>query len=179
MRSACVMTSAGISLAALCVWVGASLYGANAAPEAGNAEAALSMAPSMVDRTHRSDRIKPSVVSVGDLAGAIDTGFASVEVAGQLASAIVIRDQYGRLLYSMDPATQTTVIAKRPMTYGRSLPPKNRETADRKSSPSPSVELPDGCEGAFSPYAAPKMAHVIGRCISAIPGSVQVASAGR
>jgi hypothetical protein len=39
--------------------------------------------------------------------------------------------------------------------------------------------MPDGCEGAFSPYAAPRMAHVIGRCISSLPQSVHVASLAR
>ncbi len=175
MRSACVMTSVGICVAALCIWAGASLYVANAAPEVANTEATRAM----VDRTHRGDRQTLSIISVVDPAGADDTGFASVEVAGQPASAIVIRDQSGRLLYSMDPATRTTVVAKRPMMHGRFVPPTSPETADRKPAASPSVELPDGCEGAFSPYAAPKMAHVIGRCISAISGSVQVASVGR
>jgi hypothetical protein len=32
--------------------------------------------------------------------------------------------------------------------------------------------LPDGCEGAFSPYAEPARAHVIGRCVSSVfPGT--------
>jgi hypothetical protein len=39
--------------------------------------------------------------------------------------------------------------------------------------------MPDGCEGAFSPYAAPRMANVIGRCISALPQSVHFASLTR
>jgi hypothetical protein len=156
--------------APLCIWAGASLYGANA-----SSSFEIS-APSWttVERARKGDRLTPPVA-----ADAADSAFASVEVAGRFDSAVIIRDKDGRLLYSADPVSQTTVIAKRMMTRERSSPVENLEPADPKRAVSPHGEMPDGCEGAFSPYAAPRMAHIIGRCISGIAGKVQMASAVR
>jgi hypothetical protein len=99
--------------------------------------------------------------------------FASVEVAGPLDVAITIRDHNGWLLYSVDPAILTTVIAKQMKRPGRSLPV---ELAPEPDNSLPG-EMPEECEGAFSAYASPRMAHIIEQCISAIAGNVQVALA--
>jgi hypothetical protein len=172
MRSACLMMSVGaFATVSFCAWAGASLYGANAARELDQ------RAPAMPERINKGDRLVPSVKSSADVSGAVDATFASVEVTGRLVSAITIRDQNGRVLYSADPDTRTTVIAKRPAIEEWSRPGKGVETADHKRPGSPSAVMPDGCEGAFSPYAAPSMKHVIGRCISEIAVNVRLASA--
>ena len=173
MRFACMMMSVGMGAAPLCIWAGVSLYGANAAPGFENRVPAWAM----VERARKGDRLTSPVKAAADASGTADSAFASVEVAGRLESAITIRDHNGRLLYSADPASQTTVIAKRMMTHERSRPMENREPADSKRAASPPGKMPDGCEGAFSPYAAPRMAHIIGRCISEIGGNVHVAAA--
>jgi hypothetical protein len=69
-----------------------------------------------------------------------------------------------------------TTVAKR-ATSARTVtaPPATEPESTTPKAP----EMPDGCEGAFSPYAAPRMAHVIGRCISSLPQSVHVASLAR
>jgi hypothetical protein len=172
MRSAClVMSVATLATVSCCAWAGASLYGANVAREL--AQRAPTRA--MVETISKGDRLVPSVKSPADVS--VDATFASVEVTGRLVSAITIRDQNGRVLYSADPDTRTTIIAKRPATEEWPRAAKGVETADHKQPASPSAKMPDGCEGAFSPYAAPRMKHIIGRCISEIAVDVRVASA--
>jgi hypothetical protein len=169
MKLASLTTSVGMC-APLCIWAGASLYGANASFNFENSAPAWTT----IERVWKGDRLAPPVA-----ADAADLAFASVEVAGRFDSAIIVRDKNGRLLYSADPASQTTVIAKRTMTRERSPPMENLEPADPKRAASPPGEMLDGCKGAFSPYAAPRMAHIVGRCISGIAGKVQVAWAAR
>jgi hypothetical protein len=85
----------------------------------------------------------------------------SVEIAGQPNFAITVRDPGGNLIYQVDPANRLTIVAKR---TGRTRAiPQMSTTQEMPGIPLP---LPEGCEGAFSPYAAPDRAHVIGRCIS-------------
>jgi hypothetical protein len=103
--------------------------------------------PTIVERAGKADSLKHIEVSAG-------TNVAiAVELRG--ASDIVIRDRDGNILFAVDQSARTTTVGKQ----GR----------QRASSP-PTVEraLPDGCEGAFSPYAEPTRAHVIGRCVSSI-----------
>ena len=59
------------------------------------------------------------------------------------------------ILFAVDRSARTTTVGK--------------QRRQRASSP-PAVEraLPDGCEGAFSPYAEPARAQVIGRCVSGV-----------
>jgi hypothetical protein len=172
MRFAFLMMTIGVSATPVCISVGASLYGANGDAEPEN------RAPTWttIERAHKSDRLTSFVTTAANISGLADSTFAAIEVAGPLASAIVVRDQNGRVLYSADPATRTTLIAKRPASPASPPPNKDREIRDPKEA-SPPREIPEGCEGAFSPYAAPRMAHVIGRCISGIVNDRQVASA--
>jgi hypothetical protein len=62
----------------------------------------------------------------------------AVELRG--ASDIVIRDRDGNILFAVDQSARTTTVGKQ-RRQRASAPP----TAERA--------LPDGCEGAFSPYA--------------------------
>jgi hypothetical protein len=101
----------------------------------------------------------------------------SVEVAGKSDAVVTVRDRDGRMLYRLDPAERTTIVAK-PMTQTPAAPsPSGYGLAPVQPSPSDATrELPDGCEGAFSPYVEPSMANVIGRCVSEVQSSVQIAS---
>jgi hypothetical protein len=74
----------------------------------------------------------------------------SAEIAGQSHSAVTVRDRDGSL-------NRLTIVAK---AKGR--------TRDVPATVQPTIALPlpDGCESAFSPYASPDRANVIGRCIS-------------
>jgi hypothetical protein len=104
-----------------------------------------------VERAGKADPLKHIEVSAG-------TNVAiAVELRG--ASDIVIRDRDGNILFAVDQSARTTTVGK--------------QRRQRASSP-PTVEraLPHGCEGAFSPYAEPARAHVIGRCVSSVfPGT--------
>ncbi len=165
---AIVLASMGICAVPLCTWAGASLYGETAAP---GFQGSIAMTTT-VERTSKGDRLLTRPSNPATEAAA---AFVSVEVTGRFETAVTIRDRQGRVLFSADPATQTTVIAKRQVPGG-AIPAHAPESADPRRVPSPAGAMPEGCEGAFSPYAAPRMAHVIGRCISAVTGSVQVAA---
>lgn len=84
----------------------------------------------------------------------------SVELSDHPQTVITIRDPNGSLLYQVDPAARTTTVAKR---AGRAVP---TPVTSSVNAPLVRLPLPDGCESAFSPYAAPDKADVIGRCIS-------------
>jgi hypothetical protein len=104
-----------------------------------------------VERAGKADSLKHIEVSAGT----------SVAVAVELTgpSDIVIRDRDGNILFAVDQSARTTTVGK--------------QRKQRASSP-PAVEraLPDGCEGAFSLYAEPARAHVIGRCVLGVfPGT--------
>jgi hypothetical protein len=89
----------------------------------------------------------------------------AVEMSG--ASDVVVRDGQGNVLFAVDSAARTTVVAK---SSGR--PASRQVTAPAER------DLPEGCEGAFSPYAEPSMAGIVGRCVSSIfPQIMMVASA--
>jgi hypothetical protein len=78
----------------------------------------------------------------------------SVELSGR--SDVIIRDRAGNILFAVDTAAQATSVAKQ---SGRGTPALEAN---------PPVDLPAGCEGAFSPYAEPSKATIIGRCLSGI-----------
>jgi hypothetical protein len=80
-------------------------------------------------------------------------------------SDVVIRDKAGNILFAVDNAARATTIAKQ---SARSAP------AMKANSPA-KVDLPAGCEGAFSPYAEPSKARIIGRCMSGIFFQAKVA----
>ena len=80
----------------------------------------------------------------------------AVELTGP--SDVVIRDRDGNILFAVDHAARTTTVGKQRRPH-RNVP---RDTAAAERA------LPDGCEGAFSPYVDPARAHIIGRCVSGI-----------
>jgi hypothetical protein len=112
--------------------------------------------PQSVDRLRKGDLLIRS--SAKDAASLI-----SVELSGR--SDVVIRDRAGNILFAVDNAAKATTIAKQSRP---SAPPL-------KANPPAEVDLPDGCEGAFSPYAEPVKARIIGRCMSGIVSQAETA----
>jgi hypothetical protein len=97
----------------------------------------------LVDHFQKGDRLSRSTAGSG-------TGSVAVEISGQ--SDVVIRDKEGNVLFAVDNTARTTTVAKQ----------GTRGTRSRKDIMAPAEkDLPDGCEGAFSPYAEPSMAGVI------------------
>jgi hypothetical protein len=83
----------------------------------------------------------------------------AVELTGP--SDVVIRDRQGFFLFAVDHSTRTTIVGKQ--GGGRAIVP---------SAPAQAHEpLPEGCEGAFSPYVEPSRAHILGLCVSSISES--------
>jgi hypothetical protein len=145
MRLKYLMISAGLFVAPLCAWETVSFY------DDGVLQPAASY---FIESAIKGDRtVRPFDVGMPAV---------SVEIAGQSNSTITVRDRDGGLLYQVDPANRVTVVAKR-TNPTRPMAVRSEETT---SPPVISLPLPDGCESAFSPYAAPNRAHVIGRCIS-------------
>jgi len=166
MRLAYQLIPAAICAIPLGAWAGASLYSSATrtdgfAPPAG-----------AVERSHKGSLLARPFGRSG-----VDIPVVEVEVNGRLDAAITLRDRDGQVLYRADPINHVTTVAKRATSARRvpAAPAAEPESTAPKASP----EMPDGCEGAFSPYAAPRMAHVIGRCISSLPPSVHVASLAR
>ena len=87
-----------------------------------------------------------------------------MEMSGR--SDVVIRDREGNILFAVDNAARATTIGKQ---SGRSAPPL-------KTYPPAEIDLPAGCEGAFSAYAEPSKARIIGRCMSGIFSQAETVS---
>jgi hypothetical protein len=138
--------SAGLCAIPLCAW--AAVFSDGWTPQ--------SVATSTVERAAKGDRtLAPfNVGSPG----------VSVEIADPLSSTITVRDRGGSMIYRIDPAERTTTVAKR-TNQNRAIP-ANSNGASKQVNPVNLLPLPEGCESAFSPYAAPEMALVVGRCIS-------------
>jgi hypothetical protein len=101
-----------------------------------------------VDRTAKSDRLARARGSQAS-ANAV-----AIELSGP--SDVVIRDQRGNIVFAVDHSARTTTVGKQ---GGRRL--TSPEVPGEAQKP-----LPEGCEGAFSPYVEPSKAHILGRCLS-------------
>jgi hypothetical protein len=120
---------------------------------------AVDQSPQSVDHSGKGDRLPGSKAFSG--AGAS----IAVEVSGM--SNVVVRDKRGNILFAVDSAARTTAVAKQ---SDSGAAPPHKVTAPAKR------DLPDGCEGAFSAYAEPAMAGIIGRCVSNIFPGVKMPS---
>jgi hypothetical protein len=109
-----------------------------------------------VDRVQKSDLLTRSKTSKEA------TSSISVELSGR--SDVVIRDRAGNILFAVDNAARVTTVAKQSDHSAPSLKPN----------PPAEIDLPAGCEGAFSPYAEPSKARIIGRCMSDIVTQAEV-----
>jgi hypothetical protein len=107
----------------------------------------------LVNRTAKSDRLVRSR-EVQSSANAI-----AIELTGP--SDVVIRDRRGFVLFAVDHSARTTIFAK-----------QGGSRATLPAAPAQAHEaVPEGCEGAFSPYVEPSKAHILGRCLSSISES--------
>jgi hypothetical protein len=86
----------------------------------------------------------------------------SVELSGR--SDVVIRDNAGNILFAVNNSARATTIAKQ----------RDRSAPAPKANKPVELDLPAGCEGAFSPYAEPSKATIIGRCMSSIVSQPEV-----
>jgi hypothetical protein len=166
MRLAFQLIPAVICAIPLGAWAGASLY---ASAPRGDDLAAASVS---VERANKGSRL------VQPFGTGAEGPQVEVEVNGRLDAAITLRDRDGQVIYRADPANHVTTMAKhaaarRPATAPKASGPESESKAPVAQ---PASAWPEGCEGAFSPYAAPRMAHVIGRCISALEPTVHFAS---
>jgi hypothetical protein len=107
----------------------------------------------LVNRMAKSDRL----AHVREVRGSANT--IAIELTGP--SDVVIRDRQGFILFAVDHSARTTVVGKQ--GGGRmTLPPAPVQAHE---------VVPEGCEGAFSPYVEPSKAHILGRCLSSIAES--------
>jgi hypothetical protein len=145
--------TAGLCAVASCAWAGVSFR------EGGVAPTTRSPLPStIVERMHKADRM----AGASNARGAGVPAF-SIETANSLESTVTLRDSNGSILYQVSPMDRTTTVAKR----AAQKPILSDLPEHLSPSQSARVEkMPDGCESAFSPYVAPRMASVIGRCVS-------------
>jgi hypothetical protein len=150
MRLAFQVIPAVICAIPLGAWGGASLY--SGAPRIDDP---VQVAAS-IERAHKGSQI------VRPFGTGADAPMVDVEVNGRLDVAITLRDRDGQVIYRADPVNHVTTMAKR----GAGRKPTAPVAREPETKAAPHEAMPDGCEGAFSPYAAPRMAHVIGRCIS-------------
>ena len=101
-----------------------------------------------VDRMAKSDRLmRPR--GTQSSANAV-----AIELSGP--SDVVIRDHRGNIVFAVDRSGRTTIVGKQGGT---------RLTSPKVPGEAPKP-LPEGCEGAFSPYVEPSKAHILGRCLS-------------
>jgi hypothetical protein len=114
--------------------------------------------PQTVDRALKGDRLMHPKTA-RDARSSI-----SVEMSGR--SDVVIRDRAGNILFAVDNAARATTVGKQ---SGRSVPAL-------KTNPPTEIDLPAGCEGAFSPYAEPSKAKIVGRCMSGIASQAETIS---
>jgi hypothetical protein len=103
-----------------------------------------------VNRTAKSDRL----VRAKGLQSSPNA--IAIELTGP--SNVVIRDRRGFIVFAVDHSARTTIVGKQGGGPVNSL-----------AAPAQAHEpVPEGCEGAFSPYVEPAKAHILGRCLSSI-----------
>jgi hypothetical protein len=152
MRMFQLTVTAGLCAVASCAWAGVSFREGGAAQ---NTRAPI--LSTAVERMHKADRMG----GASNVRGASVPAF-SIETASSLESTVTLRDSNGSILYQVSPMDRTTTVAKR-----AAQKPIRSESREPLSPSQATLEkMPDGCESAFSPYVAPRLANVIGRCVS-------------
>jgi hypothetical protein len=105
-------------------------------------------ASSALVRTAKSDRL---------VRGSGSQGSANpVTIELSVPSNVVVRDRRGNILFAVDHSARITIIGKQ-----GGDPSAFPEVTGGVQKP-----IPEGCEGAFSPYVEPSKAHILGRCLS-------------
>ncbi len=100
-----------------------------------------------------------------------------VRIAGALGMTGVALFSVGLIPFFADPTIGAGIAAKAPSVSvnrqfkGDRLPVANapsvaRPGLSRQEQSSKPPKMPVGCEGSFSPISSPRLAHVIGRCMT-------------
>jgi hypothetical protein len=123
---------------------------ATSASSTSSSREAQELISATIERTLKGDRLTHST----NIAGPSNS--TAIDLFG--TSDVVVRDAAGNILFAVNHSARTTTVGKQ---RSRRVTFPARPAAEGK-------ELPDGCEGAFSPYVEPDKAHIIGRCVSEI-----------
>jgi len=172
---------AGVLVAAVLTGMIASLM----APSLyGNSVSATAMVEPVVantiDRSLKGDRLTPAPQAKD---AAKNSQIAVVEVVGIRDAAVVYRDRSGRELFRTDPIANVTIVAK-----GFVLPQVTIKESDQAEVKEVPVETPrppfspqpvDGCEGVVSPFTAPSLSYIVGRCLAGTGANSKYAAAVR
>jgi hypothetical protein len=187
-----------VGISAIIAWAAVAVGGESVLGGLGTEAAARTAAlAAPIDRTRKSDRL-PVATTARPEAKIIST----VEVVGIRDAAIVYRDRDGRILYQSDPLTNATVVTKgvvlpevtvretqrstvRPVATD-AIPPRalpNQPAASSRdlparpaSTPGARPRIPEGCDPAASPIAAPQLSHILSKCLVEAPTTVKMAS---
>jgi hypothetical protein len=126
-----------------------------------------------VNRTNKGDRIRAAQSS------AQPKDIATVEVIGLRNTAVVYRDEQGRVLFRVDPVSNATVITKDVVLPEVTIRENYRSPVrtlpvETNNAPAKSTPIPDGCDPAFSPLAV--KANVTGRCVASRDAPTRMAA---
>jgi hypothetical protein len=153
------------------------------------------VAVTSVDRTRKSDRLTVAQQTRNET-----RAISAVEVVGISNTAIIYRDRDGRVLYKSDPLNNATLVTKgvvlpevtvretagsavKPVTTTVPVKTKPVDSAERRAPTGNAPQngerrtrVPEGCDAAASPIAAPQLSHILSKCLVAAPTAVKVAS---
>ncbi|MFZ1885486.1 MAG: hypothetical protein WAU53_18285 [Rhodoplanes sp.] len=149
-----------------------------------DASAGAKAAVTSVDRTRKSDRLTATQAARKEA-----RTISAVEVVGIRDAAIIYRDRDGRVLYQSDPLSNATLVMKgvvlpevtvrdKAGSAVRSVTnnaPKTDPTVDSRDQRKPvgvapqsnerRPRIPEGCDAAASPIAAPQLSHILSKCL--------------
>src|SRR5215475_4426373 len=118
----------------------------------------------VVNRNLKGDRL----LTTG---GVTEPPYRNVKLAGQLESLAAPADHLRSILFNATPMTGPGLAAQ---SFGSIVglgtaspsPPAIRPAPVNGPVPTRPPHLPDACDPAFSPIAAPTLGHIIGRCLT-------------
>ncbi|WP_304823650.1 hypothetical protein [Candidatus Binatus sp.] len=124
-----------------------------------------------VDRLRKGDRVAPAHQANNDESKNSKIAvIAVVEVVGIRDAAIVYRDRSGRELFRTDPVANVTIVTKGlllpQVTIRESKQSEVEQVPVAAQRPEVSPELTEGCETVVSPFMAPSLSHLVGRCLA-------------
>jgi hypothetical protein len=130
-----------------------------------------------INRTIKGDRApRADIARVQD-----QKRIATVEVVGIRDAAIVYRDREGRILFSADPVSNTTIVVKNVALPAVTIRETHQSAVevislDRARPAVPNAQPTDGCEPAVSAVTAPSLAAIASRCFTSLKTRSNVAS---
>ena len=163
------------------------------------ASAGAKVAATSVDRTRKSDRQTAAQTARGE-----PRTISAVEVVGIRDAAIIYRDRDGRVLYQSDPLSNATLVTKGVVlpevtvrdTAGSAVRSVTTNVPAKAKPAQPTVDsrdqrqpagaapqnnerrprIPEGCDAAASPIAAPQLSHILSKCLVEAPTPVKLAA---